>query len=177
MQDHKLRFWMSSDDPVTRIEQLGDAGKVAAIEGPVGMMAEFLIAFVEAVRGREERNRIRNVNGDRYPELPAGLPHGIESWIVDPDQVAGVDVLAEVKSQGLQNLQPPCTLPMCPLNRIGLQLWVVGLLQPFITGFGEGIKASGMGPVVLLNHIPQSVVIAARQVDHGTDVFAIIHGA
>src|SRR6185369_7154294 len=46
---------MSLYDTVSRLLQLRVAGKVLAVERPVGMRAQLFISFVETVRGQEKR--------------------------------------------------------------------------------------------------------------------------
>ena len=95
-----------ANNAVARFEQLGVAGKIVIVKRPVGMIIQFFIALVEAVSRGEERNRIGDMNGDRHAELPARVPHRIEARVVDlsPSLPDG-DVLAQEKSQRLQNLQ------------------------------------------------------------------------
>ena len=58
------------------------------------MVAQFFVALVEAIRRRKKRDRIGDVNRDRHLELPAGIPHGIESRIVNFHQRTGRNVLS-----------------------------------------------------------------------------------
>ena len=86
MQRDELRFRMACHHAIARFDQLGVAGKIAAVKRPVGMIVQLLVTFVEAVGRSEERDRVGDVNCDRHVELPARIPHGIEARIVDLHQ-------------------------------------------------------------------------------------------
>ena len=54
VEHHKLRLRMPSDDAVASRNQLVITGEVAAMERPVRMIIQFLVTFVEPIRGRKE---------------------------------------------------------------------------------------------------------------------------
>src|SRR5262249_22660542 len=82
------------------------AGKSRPVERPVRMRAELLVAFVEAIDREKEGFGIAHVHRDRKSEAAAGVPHRIESGIVDFDQRPLRTAIAKVETEGLHDLQP-----------------------------------------------------------------------
>ena len=85
---------MPGYDTVARGQQLSVAGKIMIVKRPIGVIIQFFVALVEAVSRREERDRIGNVDSHGKVQLPADIPHGIKSGIIDLDQGPGSDVFA-----------------------------------------------------------------------------------
>ena len=66
------RLRMSREHAVAGLEQLVERGEVLAVERPVRVFVQLLVALVEAIDRREERFRIGDVDRDRHPERAAG---------------------------------------------------------------------------------------------------------
>ena len=69
------------------------------------MIVQFLITLIEAIRCREKCQRIGYVNSDGHLQAATGLPHRIKSGIIHFNQVARGRLLAQIETEGLQNLQ------------------------------------------------------------------------
>src|ERR1700722_454149 len=144
MQRYKLSSGMPVNHPVTRGDQLRVAGKISSIERPVRMIIQLFVALVEAIRGGEKCNRIRNVNCHGNVELSASVPHGIKTDIVNFHQRARSNVFSKIESQGLENLQAASPITMGPLYSLRLHFRVIRLLEAGIRGLGERVKAAGV---------------------------------
>ncbi len=140
------------------------------------MIIQLFVALVEAIRGSEKCNRIRNVNCHGNVELSASFPHGVKTRIVNFHQCARSDVFAKIKSQCLENLQAASTITMGALDRLCLQLRVIRLLEARIRRLGERIKAARIRTVVFRHGFGEPVLVATRQVDHGPNVLAVHYG-
>ena len=171
VQHNELRSGMPRHNTIARRQQLFVIGKVAAVKRPIGMIVQLFVALVEAVRRSKERNRVRNVNGHRNIELCTGIPHGIKACVVNSHEGPGCDVLPQVESERLQNLQPTCSVTMRLLDGLGLQLWIV----PRVRGLGKGVEPSGISAVISHHGFGESFFVSARQVDHGTNVLSLHH--
>ena len=88
VEGEELRLRVAGVDAVAGGQDLREAREVLAVERPVGMEAELVVALVEAVDGQEERLRVGDVDEDRQLGRGAGLPHRVEARIVDLDQRA-----------------------------------------------------------------------------------------
>jgi hypothetical protein len=95
------------------------------------------------------------VNGYGHVQLATGVPHGIESRIIDLYEYAGSNIFPEVKTESLQNLQTPCTLPMGLLDGLRLKLRIVRFLPAFVAGLGKRIEAPGNARSYLLITSPK----------------------
>src|ERR1700678_224093 len=137
------------------------------------MIIQLFVALVEAIRGGEKCNWIRDVNCHGDVELSAGVPHGIKTDIVNFHQCARSDVFAKIKSQGLENLQAASPITMGPLDRLCLQFRVIRLLEARIRWLGERIKAARIQTVVFRYRFGEAVLVAPRQIDHGPNVLAV----
>src|SRR5215471_4870383 len=113
---------MTRENAIARREQFRVAGKIVTIKRPIGMVVELLVSLVESVGGCEERDGIGNVNGHRHIQLATGVPHGIKTRIINLDQGAGGDVLTQIKTERLQNLEPPRPVAVRRLDRRRLNL-------------------------------------------------------
>src|SRR5437588_4888579 len=143
MENQKLSFGMPRHNPVTGFQQLGIAGKIVIVERPVRMVIKFFVAFVEAVSRCEKCNGVRDVNSDWHLELPASVPHSIESTIVNFHQPTGGNVLSQIESKSFQNFQPSCTVAMGLRYCLGLNSRVSRFSKSRVRRFGERIKAPG----------------------------------
>jgi hypothetical protein len=99
MQDNELGPWMASHHPVPRLLQLLVAGKVFTVKGPIGMRTQFLIPFVEAIRGQKECLGIRRVNTDRHAMSTGGFPHRVEAGVINFYQRPACDTLAQIETE------------------------------------------------------------------------------
>ncbi len=91
--EHRRR--MAHHDPLQRVDQLVErreavevraAGGPGRPEVPVGMLVELLPALVRGIERLEERDRVRDMDRHRHPELPRRRPQGIQARVVDRDQ-------------------------------------------------------------------------------------------
>src|ERR1700712_2334343 len=104
MQGDKLRFGVPRKYPVPHFQKFGIGRKSRRCEGPVWMVAKFLISLIEAVGWTKECQRIRYMDSNRHIQAPACLPHRIKPGIIDLYQVAGSRMLAEKEAECLQDL-------------------------------------------------------------------------
>ena len=79
------------------------------------MCDQLLITLVEAVDGQEERLGIGGVNRHGHLVRRGRLPHGVEARIVDLDELARRDVLAQTQAQDFEDFDAagadfPCAL-------------------------------------------------------------------
>ena len=88
VQNDKLCPRMAGEYTVARFEQCSIARKVVVVKRPMWVIVQFFVALVEAIRGREECDWIRNVDRYWHVQLATGVPHGIKSWIVNLCQLA-----------------------------------------------------------------------------------------
>ena len=88
VERHPPRPRVTREQSIARLDDRREAGKVAAVERPVGMVRQLLVALVEPIDRREERLRIGDVDGHRQLQRGAGLPHRIEARVVDGHQRA-----------------------------------------------------------------------------------------
>src|ERR1700751_146759 len=139
---------MSSDDPIASGNQLVITRKVSAMERPVRMIVQLLIALVEAIRGREECNGIRNMNRHRKIKLAAGIPHRIKTRVINSHQRTGGYVFTKIESQRLENLKTSPAVARRSPDGLCLQLRVVRFFEAGIGGLGESVKAAGICTVV-----------------------------
>src|SRR5437660_12595033 len=96
---------MPRDDPIASGDQLVITGKVPAIERPVRMIVQFLVALVEAVRGCTECDWIRNMNPNRQIQLAAGLPPRIKKHVINSHNRTRGYVFTKLQSPPYENLQ------------------------------------------------------------------------
>ena len=61
------------------------------------------------------------------------------------------------------------------LNGLCLQLRVIRLLEAGIGGLGESIETAGICSVVSTYSLGKTMVVAAGQVDHGSNVLTVHH--
>ena len=83
------------------VDQTGIAGKIAAMERPVRMPAQFLVAFIVAIGRQEERFGIRGVDEHRQVVRRARFPHRIETAVIDLHQWSTCNLLAQIETKGL----------------------------------------------------------------------------
>lgn len=69
------------------------------MEGPVRVSVQLLPTLVNAVDRQEEGFRIGNVDRHRHLQGADGLPHGVETRIVDTHQLLA-SPLAQKKTKG-----------------------------------------------------------------------------
>ena len=62
---------------------------------------------------------------------------------------------------------------MRALDGVRLDLWIVRLQKPGIRGFGESVKAAGIGLVIFANRIDKPVVESTGQIDHRPNILGI----
>ena len=91
------------------------------------MVRQLLVALVEPVGGSEEGNRVGDVNRDRHVQLPASIPHRVESRIVDLNQFSGGRALAQVEPESFENLEPARPAAVRLLDCLGLYAGIAGL--------------------------------------------------
>src|SRR3984885_12527960 len=113
---------MARDDSVAGGDQLRIAREIATVEGPVGMIAQLLVALIEAIDRAKEGDRIGDMDRDRDPEIAAYVPHGIEARVIDGDQLPCRDVFAEIESERLENLQSARPIAVRFFDGLGLNL-------------------------------------------------------
>jgi hypothetical protein len=98
----ELRARVAREDAVALREQLG-LREVRAVERPVGVRAQLLVAFVEAVDGLEEGVRVGGVEHDEDAQLARALEEGGQPLVVHAQQ--GAFRAAQAEPQILPNLQ------------------------------------------------------------------------
>src|SRR5215469_14197920 len=125
------------------------------------MVVELLVTLVEAIGRCEERDRIGNVNGNRNIQLATGIKHGIESGIINLNQRAGGNVLPQIETECLQNLEPTRSVSVCFGDRLRLNLGIIGLLEFGVARFRECVEPAGMGFVVLGYSFGQALIITS----------------
>src|SRR5450432_141786 len=173
VQHNKLRLGVPGDDTVASRDQLVIAGKVPAMERPVWMIVQLLITLVEAVGWQEECDRIRNMNCYWKIELAARIPHGIKTWVVNLYQRTRRYVLAEIKSERLENFQSARAIAMRTLDGLCLQLRVIRFFEAGIGGLSESVKTAGIGTVVFSDGFGEAMIVATGQVHHRANVLAV----
>src|SRR3954447_14120375 len=176
VESNELCFRMSSEYAVSRVQQLGIAGEIVTIEGPVRMIVKFFVALVVAIRRSKESNGIRNVNGDWHVQLPTRIPHRIKARVIYFDQLARGDVLAQIEAERLQNFQTLGSRAMRSFNGFSLKTRIVWFQEPGVRRLGKAVKAIGEVLVIPGNHIGEAVAEASRQVNHAANVFAVHDG-
>jgi hypothetical protein len=115
------------------------------------------------------------MNGNRHVQLPARIPHRIESRIVDLHQIPRSNLIPQVKPECLENLQPMRPVAARLLDCLGLYPRIIGLQQPRVTWLGESVKTIAITPVVLLNGLSQARPESSREIHHGANILAIHH--
>ena len=85
MERDERRVGMFGEDPVARFEQRFEGRIVAAVEAPVGMLNEFLVALIGGVDRMKEGLGVAGVNEDGNSQAAAFFPHGVKTWIVYGD--------------------------------------------------------------------------------------------
>src|SRR5579864_4032939 len=128
------------------------------------MVIEFLVPFVEAISRREERNRIRNVNGNRHIQLAARVPHRVETRVIDSYQFAGCDVLSQIETERLQDLQAFASCAVCTFDGVRLNTRIIRLKKFLITGFGEAEETARIRLIIFRDHLRESVIVSTSQI-------------
>src|ERR1700738_3107687 len=164
---------MSGKYPVTRFEQFFVAGEISAVERPDRMVIQFFVALVKTIRRSKKRYGIGNVNGHWHIQLTADVPHGIEMWIVNLDQRSRGDVFPQIESQRFKNFQASCSVTVSPLNRFGLNVWIIWLLEPGIGWLSESVEAPRNGMIIFVDGVSQTFVEATSEVHHGSNIFSV----
>src|SRR6185295_4455759 len=101
MEDNKLRFWMASHHPVSRLLQLQVSGEVLTVKGPIRVCTQLLIPFIEAIRGQKECFGIRRVNGNRHTLNARNYPHRVEASVINLHKRSTCNLLAQVETKRL----------------------------------------------------------------------------
>jgi len=140
------------------------------------MIIELLIALVKAISRSKKRNRVRYVNSHRQVQLATGVPHGIESRIINLYECAGSNVLSKIKTESLQNFQAPRTLPIGLLDGLSLKFRIGGFLPAFVAGLGKRVEATRKRSIIFVDDVAQALAVTAGEVHHSPDVFAIHDG-
>src|SRR2546430_2343738 len=104
MQGNERRMRMLGEHSIALGDQLWQGGELLAVEAPIRMLDEFLVALVTSVDRMKERLGVghMNKNGDAKP--PAFFPCRIEARVGYEDELAGRITNAE--AEFLQNFQP-----------------------------------------------------------------------
>ena len=105
------------------------------------MVMQLFEPLVGRVDRPEEGHRIRDVNANGQLERGAGLPHRIETAIVDGHESSARTAIPQVEAQRLQHFQPARARRMRRLDLIGLKCRIPGLSRARPPGLGEGEKA------------------------------------
>ena len=176
MQDKELRLGMARHHVVARLQQIGIAREVAAVERPVGVVVQLFVALVVFVGRSKKSNGIRNVDGDRHPQLAAGIPHRIESRVVDLDELAGGDTLAQIQAESLQDLKPPRPLAPSLFDGLRLERRVTRLQKTVVARFSKRIEPSGKSSIVTRDRIRQPCAKSSGEIHHSENVPAFHHG-
>src|SRR5271154_945439 len=101
------------------------------------------------------------MNSHGHVQLATGVPHGIESRIIDLYEYAGSNVLSKIKTESLQNFQAPRTLPIGLLNGPGLKFRIGGFLPAFVAGLGKGVEATGKRSIIFVDYVTQALAVTA----------------
>src|SRR5581483_2926356 len=117
------------------------------------MIIELLEAFIEPIGRSEKRQRVGYVNRYRDIQLATGIPHGIESGVINLYQCARGNIFAEIKAESFENLQAPCALMLSLFDGVSLNLRVFGFLPAFVAGLGEAVKAFREGSIVFADDV------------------------
>ncbi len=164
---------MPCEDTVARFQQGAETREPGTRERPVGMIRQFLVAFVEPVGREEERFGIRNVNGDRQPVPAAGLPHRVEPLVVDGHQRPRRPPVTQVEPQCLEHLQAAGSGTGGRPDLIPLEGSVARFRGTAPGGFGEGDEAAGVRTVVPGYCFCKPLPRSPRQVHHCLHAAAI----
>src|SRR6266404_111030 len=117
------------------------------------MIIKLFVTFIESIGRPEERDRIGDVDSNGNFEFTARVPHGIEPGIIDFHQCSGGDVLAQIKTQSLENLESSSAIALRRFDSFRLKLWIVGLFESRVRRLGKGVKASRKGTVVFTDSL------------------------
>lgn len=173
VEGDELRFGVASEDAIAGGKEFVIGGEAGAVEGPVGVVVEFFKAFVEAVGGEEEGDGVGDVDGDGEGEAAAGVPEGVEAFVVDSEELAGGGVVAEVEAEGFEDFEAAGAVALGLLEEVDLALGVIGGVGFGPGGFGHGEEAAGVGAVELVDGLLEARAVAAGEVDEGADLLAI----
>src|SRR5689334_10964188 len=109
------------------------------------MGLQLIPSFVESVYRFEESTRVRRVDRNWDAQLSGGVPHRIESPIINSDQRTGRNLPAKKQPERLQNLQAFCTGAHGTFDLVNLLPRVIWLIDSAPSRFGEHKKPIGMG--------------------------------
>src|SRR4030095_590765 len=110
---------------------------------------------------------------DRQVQCSASVPHWIKARIVHLDERTGGEVLAQIESQGLQDLQSPRTCLFRTRDFVRWGLWVICVMAAAPQWFGKGQETSRIRLVVSLDAFGEAGTCPTRKVHHRTNVLAI----
>src|SRR5918993_808135 len=101
VQVDEVRARVARDDAVARLVQLAVRGEVVAVERPVGVRAQLLVALVVLVGREEERLGVGGVDGDGEARAAGRLPHRVEALVVHLDERPFRHLLAQAQPETL----------------------------------------------------------------------------
>src|SRR5450759_4673679 len=166
---------MAPHDISPRLLQFAIAWKILSMEGPIRVSVQLLPTLIEAVDRQEEGLRIGSVDRHRHLQGSDGLPHEVETRIVDTHPLLA-SLLAPEKTKGLEYLQPFRAGLVCVLDPVGLELGVPRIGRPGPCRFGEDDETAGVRGLQFADRVAQTRAIASRHVHHGPNVLAVHDG-
>ena len=175
MQRHERGVRVAGEDTIARLQDGRERREIAAVERPVGVRAELLVSFVEAIDRQEERFRIPDVHRDRQPETPAGIPHRIETRIVHLHQRAIRAAVPQIQAKRLEDLQAHRARGLRFRDLLGLPAGVAGLARARPGGLGHRDEPARERAIEAPDRGREIVAPSAGEVDHRAQVDRVHH--